>query len=140
MGYPDHPAQRDVADRFYLLQDHRLGLDVPVDRARRLLVLHHRLQAVQHDAAGRLHRHARPGARGFGLRPALRSQSTDPADRRNLGCSAHVHHRPRLLRDNGPNYIAGELAEYIEAQRMSHVRVPRSIHKLKARSNAGTRP
>ena len=35
---------------------------------------------------------------------------------------AHVHHRPRLLSDNGPCYIAGELAEYIEAQRMSHVR------------------
>ena len=39
------------------------------------------------------------------------------------GCDqAHVHHRPRLLSDNGPSYIAGELAEYIEAQRMSHVR------------------
>ena len=39
------------------------------------------------------------------------------------GCDqAHVHHRPRLLSDNGPSYIASELAEYIEAQRMSHVR------------------
>ena len=39
------------------------------------------------------------------------------------GCDqAHVHHRPRLLSDNGPSYIAGELADYIEAQRMSHVR------------------
>jgi putative transposase len=39
------------------------------------------------------------------------------------GCDqAHVHHRPRLLSDNGPSYIAGKLAEYIEAQRMSHVR------------------
>jgi transposase InsO family protein len=39
------------------------------------------------------------------------------------GCDqAHVYHRPRLLSDNGPSYIAGELAEYIEAQRMSHVR------------------
>ncbi len=39
------------------------------------------------------------------------------------GCDqAHAHHRPRLLSDNGPSYIAGELAEYIEAQRMSHVR------------------
>jgi transposase InsO family protein len=39
------------------------------------------------------------------------------------GCNqAHVHHRPRLLSDNGPSYIAGELANYIEAQRMSHVR------------------
>ena len=39
------------------------------------------------------------------------------------GCDrATVHHRPRLLSDNGPSYIASELAEYIEAQRMSHVR------------------
>ena len=47
------------------------------------------------------------------------------------GCDqVQVHHRPRLLSDNfilsfaegGPCYIAGELAEYIEAQRMSHVR------------------
>jgi len=39
------------------------------------------------------------------------------------GCDqAHVQHRPRLLSDNGPSYIAGELAEYIQAQKMSHVR------------------
>ena len=39
------------------------------------------------------------------------------------GCAqAHLHHRPRLLSDNGPSYIAGELADYIKAQRMSHVR------------------
>ena len=39
------------------------------------------------------------------------------------GCdSATVLHKPRLLSDNGPGYIAGELAEYIEAQQMSHVR------------------
>ena len=39
------------------------------------------------------------------------------------GCdSASVLHKPRLLSDNGPSYIAGDLAEYIEAQKMSHVR------------------
>jgi transposase InsO family protein len=39
------------------------------------------------------------------------------------GCdSATVLHKPRLLSDNGPSYIASELAEYIEAQKMSHVR------------------
>jgi len=32
------------------------------------------------------------------------------------GCaSASVKHRPRLLSDNGPSYIAEELAGYIEA-------------------------
>ncbi|MDF0491411.1 Tm-1-like ATP-binding domain-containing protein, partial [Sphingomonas sp. H39-1-10] len=39
---------------------HRVGLDVSVDRARRLLALHHRLEAVhQHASRGR-HRHAGP--------------------------------------------------------------------------------
>jgi putative transposase len=39
------------------------------------------------------------------------------------GCDqAHVHHKPRLLSDNGPSYIAGELANYIQAQTTSHVR------------------
>jgi transposase InsO family protein len=39
------------------------------------------------------------------------------------GCdSATVLHKPRLLSDNGPSYIAGELAEYIEANKMSYVR------------------
>ncbi|WP_245978828.1 IS3 family transposase [Aurantiacibacter xanthus] len=39
------------------------------------------------------------------------------------GCDhANVLHRPRLLSDNGPSYIAGELAEYIDANKMSHVR------------------
>ncbi len=36
--------------------------------------------------------------------------------------STRVRHKPRLLSDDGPSYIAGELAEYTEAQRMSHVR------------------
>jgi transposase InsO family protein len=39
------------------------------------------------------------------------------------GCDqAYVLHKPRLLSDNGPSYIAEELANYIEAQKMSHVR------------------
>ena len=39
------------------------------------------------------------------------------------GCdSATVLHKPRLLSDNGPSYIAGELAKYIEASKMSHIR------------------
>ncbi|WP_346034103.1 IS3 family transposase [Erythrobacter westpacificensis] len=39
------------------------------------------------------------------------------------GCNhANVKHRPRLLSDNGPSYIAGELADYISAKKMDHVR------------------
>ena len=50
---------------------------------------------------------------------------TDPLDLALAasGCDqAHVLQKPRLLSDNGPSYIAGELAAYIEAQNMSHVR------------------
>nr|WP_235962168.1 IS3 family transposase [Falsiroseomonas selenitidurans] len=39
------------------------------------------------------------------------------------GCTqARVRHRPRLLSDNGPCYIAGELAQWLEKQAMDHVR------------------
>ena len=39
------------------------------------------------------------------------------------GCdSVTVLHKPRLLSDNGPCYIAGELAEYLEEHGMDHVR------------------
>jgi transposase InsO family protein len=35
---------------------------------------------------------------------------------------ANVTHRPRLLSDNGPSYVAGELADWLEDQGMTHVR------------------
>ena len=39
------------------------------------------------------------------------------------GCNqAHVRHKPRLLSDNGSSYISGELAEWLDEQRMSHIR------------------
>ena len=39
------------------------------------------------------------------------------------GCdSAKALHKPRLLSDNGPSYIASELADYIQANLMTHVR------------------
>ena len=39
------------------------------------------------------------------------------------GCaSAHVLHKPRLLSDNGPSYVAGELADYLADKKMRHVR------------------
>ena len=33
-----------------------------------------------------------------------------------------VVHRPRLLSDNGPCYVSGELAEYLETHRITHTR------------------
>jgi len=35
---------------------------------------------------------------------------------------ANVVHRPRLLSDNGPCYISGDLADYLEDKGMSHTR------------------
>jgi putative transposase len=39
------------------------------------------------------------------------------------GCDkVHVRHRPRLLSDNGSSYISGDLAEWLDQRRMTHVR------------------
>ena len=39
------------------------------------------------------------------------------------GCDrAEVVHKPRLLSDNGSSYIAGDLAEWLEDQKIDHVR------------------
>ncbi|WP_162558809.1 DDE-type integrase/transposase/recombinase, partial [Sphingorhabdus sp. EL138] len=39
------------------------------------------------------------------------------------GCDqAHVLHKPRLLSDNGPSYVAGELADWLKDRKMRHVR------------------
>jgi transposase InsO family protein len=33
-----------------------------------------------------------------------------------------VRHKPRLLSDNGSCYISGDLAEWLEGQKMQHIR------------------
>lgn len=39
------------------------------------------------------------------------------------GCAtANVHHRPRLLSDNGPSYVAGDLALWLGKREIEHVR------------------
>ena len=39
------------------------------------------------------------------------------------GCDkAHVIHKPKLLSDNGSSYISGDLAEWLEGQKINHVR------------------
>jgi putative transposase len=81
-----------------------VGLDVSVDRARRLLT---------HIIAWKLCTNMRAEDVTDTLDLALAASGCD---------SATVLHKPRLLSDNGPSYIAGELAEYIEARKMSHVR------------------
>jgi len=79
--HQDGAAQPDVADRFYLLQDHRLGLDVPVHGARRLLALHHRLEAVQHHAGPGRYRHTGHGPHSLRLRSGPCASQTPPAQR-----------------------------------------------------------
>ena len=54
-------------------------------------------------------------------------KSEDVTDTLNLalvasGCDrVTVHHRPRLLSDNGPCYIAGELAQWLQDRDMDHI-------------------
>ncbi len=33
-----------------------------------------------------------------------------------------IRHRPRLLSDNGPRYVSGELEAYLRRQGLEHVR------------------
>ncbi|WP_299962470.1 IS3 family transposase [uncultured Roseobacter sp.] len=55
-------------------------------------------------------------------------KTVDVTDTLNLalqasGCDqATVLHKPRLLSDNGASYISGELADWLEDQKMDHVR------------------
>lgn len=57
------------------------------------------------------------------------------------GCTtARVRHHPRLLSDNGPSYIAGELADWLASNGMPHVRGGPCHRRPRARSSAGNRP
>ena len=54
--------------------------------------------------------------------------ASDVTDTLNLALQASglervaVVHRPRLLSDNGPCYVSGELAQWLERERMRHTR------------------
>ena len=72
---------RPMADRLYLLQDHWLGLDVPIHGARRLLALHHRLEAVQQYARRGCHGHAGYGLAGLWLLVGNRETQATAAQR-----------------------------------------------------------
>jgi transposase InsO family protein len=82
-------------------------LVLPVDRSRRLLALHHRLEAVlNHEGRG-----AKDVTATLNL--ALKASGLD---------QAKVIHRPRLLSDNGSSYISADLAKWLDGQNMEHVR------------------
>src|SRR4051794_26801093 len=52
----DYRAQPAVADGLHLPEGHGLGLVLSLDRARRLLTLHRRLETVRYDAGQRRYR------------------------------------------------------------------------------------
>ena len=51
-----------------------------------------------------------------------------------------VVHRPRLLSDNGPSYVAGDLAKWLEDKGIDMCAGHPIIPKPRERSSAGTRP
>ena len=59
---PDHRHQSALADRLHLPQGHRMGMVLPLNRARRLLPLHRRLEALHHHGRRRCHRNPGAGA------------------------------------------------------------------------------
>src|SRR5262249_40524966 len=88
-------------NRLHLYEGDRLGLVLPVNRARRLLALHGGVEAVHPQACERCYQRPRPSS---GLDQAK------PAD------------RPRLLSDNGSSYIAGDLAKWLNDRNVKHLR------------------
>jgi hypothetical protein len=60
----DAPSAR--SDRLHVSKGHRLGLVLPIDRARRLLAIHRHLEALHHHERRRRHRHACSRLAGVG--------------------------------------------------------------------------
>ena len=73
---------------------------------RRILALHHRLEAVPNHEGRGCHITAT-------LYLALKASGLD---------QAKVIHRPRLLSDNGSSYISADLAKWLNSQNMEHTR------------------
>jgi RNA-directed DNA polymerase len=51
-----------------------------------------------------------------------------------------VTQRPRLLRDNGASYVAGDLANWLEGKGMQHVRGAPYHPQIQGKIARGTRP
>lgn len=72
---------------------------------KRALALHHRLETLHDDEGRRRHRYLSAGACSLRLRRRTRRPQT-----------------PRLLSDNGPCYVSGDLADWLDEEGMAHVR------------------
>src|SRR6185437_9182678 len=95
----DHRVQPALAERLYLSQGDRLGLVLPVQRARRL---------------------------GWKLCTTMKAEDVtatlDLALRASGLHEAKLTQRPRLLSDNGSSYVAGDLAKWLKPHKIKHVR------------------
>ena len=67
------------SDRLHLPEGHRLGMVLSDDRARRLLPLYRRLEALHHDERRRRHRDARSRLAGLRARSARRRSTATAA-------------------------------------------------------------
>ena len=60
------------------------------------------------------------------------------------GCDqAHVRHKPRLLSDNGSSYISGDLAEWLDERKITHIRgapYPKSSIRIMSSGSIEGRP
>jgi transposase InsO family protein len=88
-----------MADRLHISESHRLGLVLSFGRPRRLLALHHRLEAAPNHECRGCHRSAGPRLAGLGPEPG-------------------EGHPP----DNGSSYISSDLTKWLDGQNMEHVR------------------
>ena len=60
------------------------------------------------------------------LTPTMAATDVQETLEKALACArldrVRVRHRPRLLSDNGPCYVSGELRWFLESKRMEHTR------------------
>lgn|GEM_PF-1542765 len=90
-----------MADGLYLPEDCRVGLVLSLDHTGRLQPVYHPLGTLSlHERQGR------EESRGKGIGKGIFPQGK----------------MPRLLSDNGPCYISGELKEFIKEREMEHIR------------------
>lgn len=93
-----------MTDRLLVLPDYRLGM---------VLSLHRHDDYSRFTLAWKL-------TKTMGADDVM--ETLDMAREQTGIDQVHVQHRPRLLSDNGPCYLSGELKEYLEKRDMIHIR------------------
>src|SRR5665811_2249976 len=80
----DYRTQPALADRLHLSEGDWLGLVLSVDNPRRLLALHHRLEALYDDEGRGCRGYLATGAHRLRLRPGTGDSQAAPAQRQRL--------------------------------------------------------